>query len=319
MLTTPMYSNGTWIVWLTTLMVGGTVVIMPHFDPGSFLELVEHERVTHAFMVPTQYIVAMAVPDFEGYDLSSLQVLISAGSPLMKETKNQILQRFGCELAEIYGLTEGIATILSPEMVRQKTGSVGAPWMGWDIRIIDSDGAELPRGEIGEIVGFASWLMRGYHKQPDKTREASWTDERGRTYLRTGDIGRLDEDGYLYLLDRKKDMIISGGQNIYPIDIEEVISTHPAVSEVAVIGVPHEKWGETPLALVVLRPAATVQGAELCEWTNAQLAAYQRVAAVEFRETLPRNQLGKLLKRDLREAYWNGGQEIEIAKPNTNW
>src|SRR5207302_4556845 len=171
-----------------------------------------------------------------------------------------------------------------------------------------------PRGEIGEIVGFASCLMRGYHKQPDKTREASWTDERGRTYLRTGDVGRLDEDGYLYLLDRKKDMIISGGQNIYPIDIEEVISTHPAVSEVAVIGVPDEKWGETPLALVVLRAGATVQTAELCEWTNAQLAAYQRVAAVEFRETLPRNQLGKLLKRDLREAYWNGGQEIEIAR-----
>ena len=306
-LTTPMYSNGTWIVWLPTIMAGGTVIIMPHFDPRSFLELVERERATHTFMVPTQYVGTLAVPDFDGFDISSLEVVVCVGSPLMKETKDQILRRFGCKLAELYGLTGGIATILQPEVVREKIGSVGVPWMGWDIRIIDNSGHELTRGQIGEIVGRSTFLMRGYHRRPDMTREVTWIDELGRTYLRTGDVGRLDDDGYLYLLDRKKDMIISGGQNVYPIDIESVLLAHPEVSEAAVIGIPHEKWGETPLALVVLRPEATVQADKLREWVNAQLASYQRVAALEFREMLPRNQLGKLLKRELREPYWKSG------------
>ena len=303
-ITTPMYSNGTWIVWLPTIMAGGTVIIMPHFDPRAFLELVERERATYTFMVPTQYLRTLAVPDFDDFDISSLEVVVSAGSPLMKETKDQILRRFGCKLAELYGLTEGIATILQPEVVREKIGSVGVPWMGWDIRIIDNSGHELQRGQIGEIVGRSTFLMRGYHRRPDMTREVTWTDELGRSYLRTGDIGRLDDDGYLYLLDRKKDMIISGGQNVYPIDIESVLLAHSEVSEAAVIGIPHEKWGETPLALVVLRPEATIQSDELRQWVNAQLASYQRVAALEFREMLPRNQLGKLLKRELREPYW---------------
>jgi acyl-CoA synthetase (AMP-forming)/AMP-acid ligase II len=305
-LTTPLYFRGTSLVWLPTLVAGGTVVIMPRFDPREFLELVQRERVTHALMVPTQYGVVMALPDFERYDLSSLQMLICAGSPLLRDVKEQILQRFGCPLSELYGLTEGIATILPPEMVRQKLGSVGVPLLGWDIRIIDGEGRELPRGEIGEIVGYATVLMRGYHKQPEQTAAAMWTDERGRRYLRTGDIGRLDADGYLYVLDRKKDMLISGGQNVYPIDLEAVVARHPAVAEVAVIGVPHPKWGETPLALVVRRPGAALAAEELREWTNRQLATYQRLSAVEFRDTLPRNQLGKLLKHTLREPYWAG-------------
>ncbi len=302
--TTPMYSNGTWVSLLPTIVAGGTVVIMPRFETRTFLELVEREGVTHAFMVPTQYSSILAVPDFDGYDLSSLEVLVCGGSPLMRETKEQILRQFSCKLIEIYGLTEGILTMLPPEMVRQKIGSVGVPWMGWDIRIVGNDGRELAQGQIGEIVGYATILMRGYHNRPELTAEATWFDEHGRTYLRTGDIGHLDQDGYLYLLDRKKDMIISGGQNVYPIDIEGVISTHPAVSEVAVIGVPHEKWGETPVALVVPGRDASIQADELREWANAQLAGYQRVAAVEFRQSLPRNQLGKLLKRELRAPYW---------------
>jgi long-chain acyl-CoA synthetase len=308
LLTTPLYSNGTWIVWLPTLVAGGTVVVMPRFDPRELLELVQRERVTHAFMVPTQYGATMALPDFERYDVSSLRMLISAGSPLLQDVKERILERFGCPLTELYGLTEGIATILPPEMVRQKPGSVGVPLLGWDIRIVDDAGRELPRGEIGEIVGYSTFLMRGYHKQPEQTAEAVWADERGRRYLRTGDIGRLDADGYLYVLDRKKDMLISGGQNVYPIDVEAVVARHPAVAEVAVIGVPHPKWGEVPLALVVRRPGAALAAEELRAWANPQLAAYQRLAAVEFRDTLPRNQLGKLLKRELREPYWAGAR-----------
>jgi acyl-CoA synthetase (AMP-forming)/AMP-acid ligase II len=307
-LATPLYSNAAWIVCMPTLVAGGTVVVMPRFDPREFLELVQRERVTHAFMVPTQYGATMALPDFERYDLSSLQLLISAGSPLLQDVKERIVERFGCPLSELYGLTEGVGTILPPEMVRQKPGSVGVPLLGWDIRIIDNEGRELPRGEIGEIVGYATVLMRGYHKRPEQTAEAVWTDERGRRYLRTGDVGRLDADGYLYVLDRKKDMLISGGQNVYPVDLEAVVARHPAVAEVAVIGVPHPKWGETPLALVVRRPGAALAAEELRAWANPQLATYQRLSAVEFRDTLPRNQLGKVLKRELREPYWGGAR-----------
>jgi acyl-CoA synthetase (AMP-forming)/AMP-acid ligase II len=302
--TTPLYSNGTWTTWLTTLFAGGTVVIMPKFDPREFLGLVQREGGTHAFMVPTQYVVTMAVPDFASYDLSPLKVLISMGSPLLQDTKLQILQRFPCDFIELWGLTEGPGTFLPPEMVKEKIDSVGVPLAGTDLRIIDNDGGELPPGAIGEIVGYCSTMMRGYHRQPEKTAEVIWRDERGRFYIRTGDVGRMDTDGYLYILDRKKDMIISGGQNVFPIDIEAVLSRHPDVREAAVIGVPHAKWGETPLALVVRQPQSTVTADELRAWANPQLATYQRLSAVEFRETLPRNQLGKLLKRELREPYW---------------
>lgn len=205
---------------------------------------------------------------------------------------------------EFYGTTEGVAIALQPEDAIRKVGSVGKPFLGNDIRIVDDQGRELPQGEIGEIVGFSSVVMRGYHNQPEKTAEAIWRDERGRAYLRTGDVGRLDEDGYLYILDRKKDMIISGGINIFASDIEGVLAKHPAVQDVAVIGIPHEKWGETPLALVVRRAEATATGEEIMEWANAQLAKYRRIAGVEFRDSLPRNPLGKLLKRELREPYW---------------
>lgn len=303
-LTTPLFANGTWVTMLPTMLTGGTMVIMPTFDPRRFLELVEREKGTHAFMVPTQFVVTLGLPDFDRFDLSSLQFLLCGGAPLRRDTKEEIIRRFGCGLVEFYGTTEGVAIALQPEDAIRKVGSVGKPFLGNDIRIVDDQGRELPQGEIGEIVGFSSVVMRGYHNQPEKTAEAIWRDERGRTYLRTGDVGRLDEDGYLYILDRKKDMIISGGINIFASDIEGVLAKHPAVQDVAVIGIPHEKWGETPLALVVRRAEATATGEEIMEWANAQLAKYQRISGVEFRDSLPRNPLGKLLKRELREPYW---------------
>lgn len=146
--------------------------------------------------------------------------------------------------------------------------------------------------------------MKGYHNQPQATEEAIWRDGRGRTFLRTGDIGRFDEDGYLYILDRKKDMIVSGGFNVFPVDLESVLAQHPAVAEACVIAVPHEKWGESPLALVLLRKEATANKEKIREWANARLAKHQRISAVEFREQLPRNALGKVLKKVLREPYW---------------
>ena len=303
LLTTPLYSNGTWMTMLPTLWAGGTVAIMEAFNPESFLGLVQRERCSHVFMVPTQYIVTMAHPDFGQYDLRSLQVLISAGSPLRQDTKEEILERFPGGLFELYGLTEGVGTTITPEEWEGKIGSVGKPIGATDLKIIDEEGRELPHGEAGEIIGYGPALMRGYHNKPRQTEEATWLDESGRTYLRTGDMGKLDEEGYLYILDRKKDMILSGGLNVYPTDIEEVIGKHGDVMDVTVIGISHEKWGETPLALVIRKDGTELKEEELRDWTNERMGKHQRISAVEFREEFPRNALGKVLKRELRQEY----------------
>ena len=303
----PMYTNGTNTMFMPVFLLGGTVVIMPSFNPHNYLELVQKERVTHTFLVPTQLIALMSEPDFDKYDLTSLKVIVTGGSPLFKETKEEVRKKFRCDFIELWGLTEGVATNMKPQdMNGEGIGCVGTPPMGGDIRIINDKDQEVPRGEIGEIIGYSSIIMPEYYKQPEKTAEAIWKDERGRTYLKTGDIGKLDEEtGFLYILDRKKDMIISGGINIFASDIEDVILRHPAVAEVGVIGIPHEKWIETPLALVVLKKAETASAEEIMNWTNTQLAKYQRISGVEFRDNLPRNPLGKILKRELREPYWD--------------
>jgi acyl-CoA synthetase (AMP-forming)/AMP-acid ligase II len=306
LLTTPSYTGGSWTVFLPTLVAGGTVVIMPSFAPSSFLELVERQRITHTLMVPTQYIMVMAEPGFDGYDLSSLQIMASGAAPLRAKTKAEIIDKLSPNLIEIYGLTEGPGTVLYPEEMEGRIGSVGRPPLGMDIRIIDEDGNELPRGSIGEIAGYASGLLKEYYRRPDLTEACMWRDELGRRYMRTGDVGRLDEDGYLFVLDRKKDMIVSGGVNIFASDIEEVIGSHKAVRDVTVIAVPHDKWGETPLALVIPHQASDASPEDIREWANARLGKYQRVSAVEFREEFPRNALGKVLKRHLREPYWQG-------------
>ncbi|MGH9872814.1 MAG: class I adenylate-forming enzyme family protein [Pyrinomonadaceae bacterium] len=304
LITTPLFANGTWIMMLPSLTIGSAMVLMPQFDPKNFLCLVERERCTHTFMVPTQYIATMDVPEFDQFDLSSLKTLLSAGAPLRADTKARMLQSFGNGVFELYGLTEGIATRLRPEDMESKLSSVGTTIFGGDIRIIDETGRELPCGEAGEIVGYSSALMRGYYKKPEETSAAVWKDEADRSYLCTGDVGKLDEDGFLYILDRKKDMILSGGVNVFPKDIEEAVSRHPEVADVAVIGVPHDKWGETPLALVIKRPGSKLPAEELTLWANERLAKHQRLSGVEFRDELPRNALGKVLKKELREPYW---------------
>jgi acyl-CoA synthetase (AMP-forming)/AMP-acid ligase II len=205
---------------------------------------------------------------------------------------------------ELWGLTEGVATTLKPQDMESKMESVGLPLVGWDVRIIDEQGQELARGEAGEIVAFSSFLMPEYYKLPDKTAEAIWLDETGKTYLKTGDMGKLDEDGFLYILDRKKDMIISGGINIFASDIEDVLTRHPAVQDAIVIGIPHPKWGETPIAIVIAREGVSISEEELIAWVNPKLAKYQRISRVEFCDDFPRNALGKVLKRELRAPYF---------------
>jgi len=300
---TSLYANGTWLTFLPTMFVGGTLIIMPEYDANVFLNQVQEEKCTHTFMVPTQFKMLLDHPELDRYDLGSMKIWLSAGSPFLKQDKDAVLERFPGELVELWGLTEGVATTLKPEDMQKKTASIGIPPVGWDVGIIDEEGNLLPRGETGEIIGFSSFLMPEYFNLPDKTVEAIWQDEHGKTYLKTGDMGKLDEDGFLYILDRKKDMIISGGINIFASDIEEVLAKHPDVQDCTVIGIPHEKWGETPLALSIMYKGATISEDGLKEWLNGKVAKYQRVYELVFKDDFPRNALGKVLKKELREAY----------------
>ena len=300
--TTALYANGTWLTMLPIMLNGGTLVIMPKFDPQDFLSLVQEHRCTNTFMVPTQFTMLLEQENFDDFDLNSMRIWLSAGSPFRPSVKREVLRRFPGQLMELWGLTEGVGTTLRPEEMRDKMESVGKPRLGWEVGIIDDQGNELPWGEAGEIIARSSWLMPKYYKLPEKTEEAIWLDRDGKTYLRTGDMGKLDEDGYLYILDRKKDMIISGGINIFASDIEDVACKHPHVADVAVIGLPHPKWGETPVALVVPGHAET-DPEEMKQWINQRVAKYQRVTRVVLREEFPRNVLGKVLKRELRLEY----------------
>jgi len=304
-ITTPLYSNGTQLTFLPTILTGGTLIIMESFQPDALLKLLEQEKCTHVFMVPTQYIRTMNHPDFKQSDTSSVEILISAAAPIKETTKKRILRKFPkSKLVELYGLTEGISTVLRPDEQFLKPGSVGKSRMGGDIKIIDSNGKELPRGETGEVVGCSISMMKKYYRNRKATENASWRDSDGRQYLRTGDIGRIDRDGYLYLLDRKKDLLISGGFNIYPSDIEGVILQHPEVTETAVIGMPHKDWGESPFALVVKKnPESPVSRHDLKEWANRRLSGYQKISRLEFLESMPRNDLGKILKTELRKSF----------------
>jgi long-chain acyl-CoA synthetase len=302
--TTALYSNGTWLMMLPVLFAGGTCVVMPSFNPRGFLDTVAHERITHSFMVPAQYIALLAEPALATADTGSLQSLLCAGSPLRRDTKRAVIARFGPVLTELYGFSEGFGAMLKPHQHDQRFDSVGRPVLGFDVRILSDDGRELPPGEVGEIAGYGAGMMRSYHRRPDATAALVWRDARGRSFIRSGDLGKLDEQGFLTLVDRKKDMIISGGFNVFPADIEAVVGQHPEVLDVTVIGIPHERWGETPLALVIRRPGAAASEEALRAWANARLARHQQLAAVAWRDEFPRNALGKVLKRVLREPYW---------------
>jgi len=298
-----LYSNISWVGFLCTMLAGGTVVVLRAFEPRVLLETVQRERITHGAMVPVQFQRLLELPDFDRYDVGSLRSLMCCGSPLATTLKADVIRRLGCELIELYGLTEGVITTLAPEDVERKLASVGKPLPGTDLRSLGPDDQEAAPGESGEIVGRGRILMAGYHARPDANAEATWTDAQGRRWLRTGDVGRLDEEGFLYIVDRKKDLILSGGQNIYPADIEMVALEHPDVAEVAVIGVQSERWGETPLAVVVPRAGAEPDADELKAWINERVGRQQRVNGVVLRDSLPRNPNGKILKRELRVEY----------------
>ena len=298
-----LYSNISWVAMLCTLLAGGTLVVHERFDPEDFLDTVQRERITHTAVVPVQ-LQRVVERLAEGlHDVSTMQAMMSCGSPLHATLKEEIFRRFRCGVIELYGLTEGVITTLDPEDARGRWASVGKPLLGTDLRIIDDAGDEVAPGGSGEIVARGRITMPGYLNRPDATAEATWHDSDGRPWLRTGDIGRLDAENFLYIVDRKKDMILSGGQNIYPADIEAVMMRHDDVAEVAVVGVPSERWGETPLAVVVARQRSRLDPASLVAWTNERVGRQQRISGVVLRDSLPRNPNGKVLKRELREEY----------------
>ncbi|MGH1452857.1 MAG: class I adenylate-forming enzyme family protein [Paracoccaceae bacterium] len=307
MLSTPLYSNTTIVAFLPTLYGGSTVHLMGKFDARHFLQLVEKERITHAMLVPVQYKRIMDVPDFDTFDLTSMKMKLSTSAPLRADVKADVLARFPGTLNEYYGLTEGGGvTVLLAHEYPDKLHTVGQPAPGAQIKLIGTDGAEVPQGEVGEIVGRSATMMAGYFGRDDLTADYIWRDSNGDAYFRSGDMGSFDADGFLVLSDRKKDMIISGGLNIYANDLELILLADPDVTDAAVIGVPSDAWGETPLGLVVLRNGATRTGADICADANTKLGKSHRLSAVEIRDDLPRSSIGKILKKELRVKYWEG-------------
>jgi acyl-CoA synthetase (AMP-forming)/AMP-acid ligase II len=301
-LSTPLYSNTTLVCFFPTLAGGGTVVLMKKFDAGKYLALAQKHRMTHTMLVPVQYRRLMERPDFGDYDLSSTHLKFCTSAPFAAELKAQVLQRWPGGLVEYFGMTEGGGTcILIAHEHPDKLHTVGRPAPGHDIRLIDEDGVQVGPGVVGEIVGRSAATMNGYHGRPDKTAEAIWTSPEGWTFIRTGDVGRFDDEGFLTLMDRKKDMIISGGFNIYPSDLEAVLVQHPAVVEAAVVGVPSDAWGETPVAFVAVKGAADAEAIKA--FVNGQVGKTQRLADVRVVESLPRSHIGKVLKRELRDSW----------------
>jgi acyl-CoA synthetase (AMP-forming)/AMP-acid ligase II len=291
--------NGAMLDLMPWMYVGGTYILHPAFDAGRVIRDIEREKVTHMVMVPSQIIALLNHPDFDSARLASLQMILSVGAPLLLEHKNRLNEALPHRFYELYGLTEGFVTILDREDSERKAGSVGCPPPFYEMRILDESGRDCAPGEVGEICGRGPIMMKGYYKRSDLTEQAIVDG-----WLHSGDMGYVDEEGFLFLVDRKKDMIISGGVNVYPKDIEEVIVQHPVVRDAAVFGIPHPKWGETPVAAVVLGAGAPLTQQELLEWVNERVGAkFQRLSDIVILEDFPRNVAGKTLKRDLRDAY----------------
>lgn len=304
LISTPLYSNTTLVAFLPTLALGGTVVLMSKFEAGEYLRLAQQHGVTHTMLVPVQYQRIMARADFGEYDLSRFRYKMCTSAPFNASLKADVLARWPGALMDFYGMTEGGGTcILAAHEYPNKLHTVGKPAEGHDIRVIDDQGNELPSGAIGEVVGHSPAMMNGYLNKPEKTAEAEWFDANGKRFIRTGDVGRFDEQGFLTLLDRKKDMIISGGFNLYPSDLEAILREHAAIADATVVGVTSTRWGETPVAFVVLKSGATETPAALLDWFNGRVGKTQRLARLDLTDELPRSAIGKVLKRELRERY----------------
>jgi acyl-CoA synthetase (AMP-forming)/AMP-acid ligase II len=300
-LSTPLYSNTTLVSLLPALASGSTCVIMPKFEGRRYLELCELHCVTTTMLVPIQYRRLLEMPEFDDFDLSSFHMKFSTSAPFTAELKREVLSRWPGGLIELYGMTEGgVSCVLIAHEHLDKLHTVGTWSSTADLKVIDDEGCVLPIGSAGEIVGRSTAMMDGYLNLPEKSAEAEWWSSDGLRYLRTGDIGSVDDDGYVTIIGRKKEMIISGGFNIYPVDLENALIGHPAVEEVAVIGQPSHRWGETPVAFVTLKRGAEEEAEALRSFANNSLGKHQRISEVRIIDALPRSAIGKVLKRELQ-------------------
>ncbi len=292
--------NGAFLTLMPAFFQGATYILHPQFDPIKMIETIAQERVTHIMTVPSQIIALLNAPNFSAESMGSLEMICSVGAPLHREHKDELNRRLPNRFYELYGLTEGFVTILDKSDVPAKLDSVGCPPPLYEMYIADEAGNPVGPGVVGEIVGRGPITMPGYYKRPDLTAQTLIDG-----WIHTGDLGHMDEDGYLYLVDRQKDLIISGGVNVFPRDIEEIIVQHPAVREAAVFGIPDERWGESPLAMVILHTADAISPLDLRKWINQRVEArYQQVHDVIIVEDFPRSVAGKTLKRVMREPFW---------------
>ena len=314
LLTAPVtHASGTQV--LPHIVRGAKVVVLPGFEVKTLLETVQRERITSLYLVPTMIVMILAYPDLKKYDLSSLKNIRYGASPISPETLKKAIQFFGNIFVQGYGLTEGLnpLTVLrkeehvldGSEKSLKRLNSIGREVTIARVRIMDEEGKILPRGQIGEIVVQSEQTMKGYWKKPEATAE---TLRNG--WLHTRDLGYMDEDGYVYLVDRKDDMIISGGFNIYPKEVEEVLYMHPAVLEAAVFGIPDEKWGETVKATVSLRTGMKATEEEIIEHCKKHLASFKKPQSVTFIEELPKSAYGKILRRVLKEPFWKNHERM---------
>ena len=305
----PMFHiGGLGVHTLPLLYVGGTSAILPAFDPEKTLATMARERVTVQFLLPVMWSALMTVPGFETYDLSALELAVTGGASCPLPVL-EYFQGKGVPFQEGFGLTETAPTvsILDADHVKAKAGSVGRALFHVETRIVDENDRDVPTGEVGELVVRGPNVFVGYWGLSEATAEAF----RG-GWFHTGDMGRMDGEGFITLVDRKKDMIISGGENVYPIEVEQVLYRHPAVREVAVVGVPHAKWGETPIAVVALKEGAQTTSDDLISYARERLAHFKCPTRVEYVPELPRNAPGKVLKTTLRKEY--GGQETTVQR-----
>ncbi len=291
--------NGAMLDFMPWMYLGCTYILHGAFDAAVVIAEIESAGVTHVIMVPAQIMAVLNHPEFTPERLASLRMLQNVGAPLMLDYKHRLNRELPGRFYELYGLTEGFVTVLDRDDAIRKAGSVGVPPPFFEMRILDEEGNEVPPGEVGEICGRGPILMAGYYKRPELT-DAAIVDG----WLHSGDAGYVDEEGFLFLVDRIKDMIISGGVNVYPKDIEEIIVQHPAVTEVSVFGVPDDRWGEVPVAAVIPREGESLDSRQLVEWTNGRVGAkFQRIADAVVWESFPRNVAAKTLKREIRDHY----------------
>jgi acyl-CoA synthetase (AMP-forming)/AMP-acid ligase II len=303
--TVGLYSNFGIIGFMLTAWWGGTFFTMRKFSADYCIRVLSEERVDSCWVAPATLLRILAHRDFAAVAPNAPCIKLCAGAPLSATHKQLVRDSWPGDFYDLYGQTEtGTITLHAIHAApAEKLSSVGTLLPSATVCILDDDGNALPAGAEGEIAAYTSTMMTGYHAREDAEAAVYWDDGEGRRFVRTGDVGKLDEDGFLWLCDRKKDMIISGGYNVFPADIERIFQDHPAVFEVAVVGFPSAKWGESPVAFVTVRDGQSADAGELETWVNARLASVQRVAAVKIVAVLPNGSMGKILKRELRETY----------------